>query len=169
MNRRRHGRLIAVSDDRIVIRHSLLVRVGFSAFATLWGGFLCSSVVKTLRDGTAASLLTELAMLAVGSGFLSVFLRMRVVADADGLHLRNFFREHHHSVDTIVQVVDRPITGGSNALGGRLAVMLTNGRRLDLHVTKSGPFGQAGRDRQLRQLRDWLVTQQLRQAGLRPA
>lgn len=146
----------------------MVARVWTAVFGTLWCGGIGFGVVKSIIDGPSGLSVMLLGMLAFGSAIISVNLRMRVVADGDGLHVRNFFREQHHPAASITQIVEHTANGMPSALGGRLAVMLTNGRLLDLNATTSGPFGGARRERQRQQLQDWLATHQLRSAGPRP-
>lgn len=142
--------------DNVVIRPTLALRLFTLAFAIVWFGFLAAGLVRALRDGRAVVIAVPILMMVGGVLIFRSNLRMRVIADAQGLRVRNFVREHRYPIGDVDRFVEHGPNGMPERLGALIAVLLTDGRMIDLRVTTTGPLGRARRAHVLRTLRAWL-------------
>ena len=146
----------SVVDGRIVLRPPLPARVFTSLFAVVWLGLLGVGFVSGLRSGTSGFILVPLLMMVYGGIIISSNLRMHAIAESDEIRVVNFIRERRFCRSSVVRFVDHTRGGMPMALGGMIAMLLDDGRMVDLRATRHGPFGRSCRDHDLKHLQVWL-------------
>ena len=133
-----------------------MIRVFSVVFGLFWFGFLAVAFVRNISDGSVATAVGLLAMMAFGGLNLFANMRVRVIADHNGLHVLNVFREQRFDRADIAAFMDHTPGGLPSAFGGLIAVRLNSERLIDLRATTRGPFGQARLRQDLTRLQDWL-------------
>jgi hypothetical protein len=135
-----------VADDSGILR----------CLRSFWVGFLGVAFVRNVRDGSVGAAVGLLAMMAVGGIICSVNWRLRVIADPDGLHIRNIFRERHVDRADIAAFMDHAPGGLPSVFGGVIAVRLNSERLIDLRATSTGLLGRSRMKADLTRLQNWL-------------
>lgn len=144
----------------VVVRPPILLRAYGIVFGLAWSVFFSAILLRgVLREGADASLLVVVPFAAVGPFAVAGSLRARVVADSGGLHVVNYLRVHRYPAASIDRFVSHAPNGLPASWTATIAVLLDDGRLIDLHATSRGRFGAAGRDERLIQLQGWLTAQ----------
>lgn len=142
--------------EKFVIRAPTWQLVNTLISGSLMCAFLGVVSVRTIAHGPGRGTVISFALLAVIAGTMLWSVRIRVVADTDELRVRNFVIEQRHHRRTIECFVECSPAVLPLAFGGSVAILLTNGRMIELRVTRSGPMGRRRRDEQLARLGTWL-------------
>jgi hypothetical protein len=140
----------------LVIRPAFVVRAYTVAFGMVWLGLVGSMIVVTVVQGPSVASLFLAGMFAFGSLIIASNLRMRVVGDLSELRVVNGLSEQRYPRSAIQAFVEHQVGGLSSRLGGGVAMMLNDGRLIDLRATAGGPFSRSTRDRHLATLQQWL-------------
>ncbi|MFN8022874.1 MAG: PH domain-containing protein [Acidimicrobiales bacterium] len=142
--------------EPIVIRPPLVSRVYVSLFGVLWLAIAVFTLVSALDHGTLPGAAISLGLLAAGGFVILSNITLRVVADGDELRVRNLFRDERYARSQIERFVEHHTPAMPKSMGGMIAVVLRDGRLVDMRATSRGPLGRAQRDEALRRLRAWL-------------
>jgi hypothetical protein len=144
-------------DARVVIRPAAAIRTYMIVFACVWFGLLGAMTIGILVAEPWPAVLFPIGMLVFGGFIISSNLRMRVVAEGDELRVRNFVREERIPRASITRFVDHAPGGMPSRLGGVIAVLLDDGRLIDLRATGGGPFARGRRTDHRQRLDRWLT------------
>jgi hypothetical protein len=142
--------------ERVVIRLSgKRLAVGL-AFASVWLGILLPITAVTLVYAPSPRLI-PLVLLTV-AGFLmgARTLGMSVIADGNGLRVRNAWRQKRFASSDIDSFFEYSPVGKPIEQGGVVAVKLRSGRIVNLLVTATGASGREARTVNAARLQDWL-------------
>ena len=140
----------------LVIRPALVLRAYIVAFGMIWLGLVGSMMVATVVKGPSVATLFLAGMFAFGAIITSSNLRMRVVGDLNDLRVVNGVSEQRYPRSAIQAFVEHQMGGLSSRFGGGVAMLLNDGRLIDLRATFGGPFSRSNRDRHLETLQQWL-------------
>jgi hypothetical protein len=120
--------------ERVEIRQPLLLRVWIAGFGVVWCGFL----VAMLANVSAPTGVVPLLMLAFGATLYIRLFRLAVVANEDGLFVRNGLRTRRFDWS---QIEDFRI----RHYGQSIVVLLRDGGSLGLDVTRRPWLFASGR------------------------
>lgn len=138
------------------IRPPTALRVYTGLFGLFWCGFVLVALVATLVDRRPEALFLVF-MLAFGGTLSYRMFRMEVVADVEGLLVRNYMRTKRYRWSEVEGFrLASPSFG--MPFGKTIYALLTDGEMSSLDVTMQMgllPGGRRKRDAYLTQLRQW--------------
>jgi hypothetical protein len=123
----------------LVIRPAFAVRAYIVAFGMVWLGLVGSMMVATVVQGPSVASLIPAGMFAFGSVIIASNLRMRVVGDLNELRVVNGLSEQRYPRSAIQAFVEHQMGGVPSRFGGGVAMLLNDGRLIDLRATFGAP------------------------------
>ena len=138
------------------VQHPAVIRAYSAIFGLFWCGFVVVALVATIINLRPEALLL-VVMLAFGATITYRTFRMEVVADVDGLLVRNYFRTKRFRWGEVEAFrLGSPTMG--MPVGKTIYALLKDGELISLDVTmRLGllPSTRRKRDTLLDQLREW--------------